>query len=106
MSTVRIVLSTADSEASAKTLARSILDARLAACVNLVPNVESHYWWQGSLECSAEVLMIIKTTQDCIADLKTFVAKHHTYDTPELIVLSAADGLERYMAWVEKETRR
>lgn len=105
MTKAHIAFCTAEDEASASKLAQGLLTARLAACVNLLPGVRSHYWWQGKLESSTEVLMVIKTTADRVDALKAFVSEHHSYDTPEFLVLPVSDGLERYLAWMEKETR-
>lgn len=105
MTEVCIAFCTAEDEPSAKALAHGMLAARVAACVNLLPNIESVYWWQDKLQSSNEVLMLIKTTTDRVAELKAFVAEQHSYDTPELLVLPVSDGLESYLAWVQKETR-
>lgn len=100
-----IALCTAPDIARAQALTQEILGARLAACVNLVPGMTSHYWWQEKLECATEVLMIIKTTAECVSVLKACVGEHHDYDTPELIFVPVTEGLEPYIDWVQKETR-
>lgn len=105
MTEVRIAFCTAENEASANALARGLLGARLAACVSFVPGIQSLYWWQEKMESSTEVLMVIKTTADRVAELKPFITQHHGYDTPELLVLPVDDGLNRYLDWVQKETR-
>lgn len=105
MTEVCIAFCTAEDEPSANALAHGMLEARLAACVNLLPGIASLYWWQDKVQSSNEVLMLIKTTADRVAELKAFVTEHHSYDTPELLVLPASDGLARYLAWVQKETR-
>lgn len=100
-----IGLCTAANEAAAKVLIDGMLDTRLAACVTLVPGVQSYYWWQEKRDSASEVLLIIKTRADRVEALKHFVQEHHEYDVPELIFLSVSDGLEAYMAWIQKETR-
>lgn len=97
---------TAQDETSARELAQALLAARLVACVNLLPQVQSMFWWQGQVESAAETLMIMKTTRDRVDELKQFITEHHGYDTPELLLLPVSDGLERYLSWVQKETRR
>lgn len=106
MTLARIAFCTAKDEPSARQLARGLLDARIVACVNLLPAMESIYWWQGKIESSAEVLMMMKTAADRIDELKDFIAAHHGYDTPELVVIAVEDGLAPYLAWLENETRR
>lgn len=94
------VLVTAPDLQTARMLARKSLQARLVACVNLVPRVESHYWWQGNLEKSGEVLMILKTTKSRLAALEKLVLDEHPYDTPEFIVCPLSGGSGSYLAWI------
>jgi periplasmic divalent cation tolerance protein len=95
-----VVLVTAPDLKVARQLAHAALEARLAACVNLVPKLESHYWWRGKLESSAEVLLLLKTTQASLPALEKVIVAHHPYDTPEFVVLSLAGGHERYLGWL------
>jgi periplasmic divalent cation tolerance protein len=95
-----VVLVTAPDLKIARNLARGTLRAKLVACANLVPKIESHYWWQGQVESSAEVLVLLKTTKRKLAALEDFVLANHPYDTPEFIVLPITSGTERYLAWV------
>jgi periplasmic divalent cation tolerance protein len=96
----RIVLVTAPDLAVARQLARGILENRLAACVNLVPGVESHYWWEGELCREGEVLMVLKSVKARLAALEEFVLAEHPYDTPEFVVLSIESGSRRYLEWI------
>ena len=95
-----VVLVTAPDLKTARRLAQCALRARLVACANLVPKLESHYWWQGKLEKSAEVLLIFKTTKAKLAALEELVVKEHPYDTPEFVVLPMAAGAKKYLDWV------
>lgn len=95
-----VVLVTAPALRTARRLAQSVLRARLAACVNLVPRLESHYWWQGRLERSAEVLMVFKTTRARLSALENHLLAEHPYDTPEFVVLPLVAGAARYLDWV------
>ncbi|HZR19866.1 MAG TPA: divalent-cation tolerance protein CutA [Verrucomicrobiae bacterium] len=95
-----LALVTAPNLKIARKLARSALVARLAACVNLVPRVESHYWWQGKIESGPEVLMIFKTVSGLLSRLEQHVIERHPYDTPEFIVLSIGSGNEAYLSWL------
>jgi len=95
---------TAPDAKTARALARAVLEARLVACVNLIPGLESHYWWQGKLEAGKEVLMLLKTTRPRLAALEKLVLSKHPYDTAEFIVLPVISGAKRYLAWWSRET--
>ena len=95
-----IVLVTAPDLKTARKLARSALKAKLIACANLVPQIESHYWWQGKIESSAEVLLVLKTTQGKLAKLERVILAEHPYDTPEFVVLPLRAGSQRYLTWL------
>lgn len=96
----RVVLVTAPDIKTARRLARTALEARLIACANIVPKVESHYEWQGKIESAAEVLMILKTTKTRLAALEKLIISWHPYDTPEFIVFSLSGGNRRYLDWL------
>src|SRR5512138_1458287 len=98
-----VAMVTAPDLGTARKLAGVVLRQRKAACVNLVPQIESHYWWQGKLEQGGEVLMIFKTTAKCLPDLEETILKHHPYDTPEIITFRLESGTGRYLSWVRKE---
>jgi len=97
-----VVLVTAPDLQTARKLAQAALKARLAACANLIPKIESHYWWQGKLESSAEVLIVLKTTTSCLSKLEQVILKNHPYDTPEFIALPLRGGNQRYLAWLDE----
>jgi periplasmic divalent cation tolerance protein len=101
-STHAIVLVTAPDLNTARRLTRAALQARLAACVNLVPKIESHYWWQGKVETSAEVLLVVKTTKACLGELEQVIRANHPYDTPEFVVLPLIAGAKPYLAWLSQ----
>ena len=94
-----IVLVTAPDLKTARKLAQAALQAKLVACANLVPKIESHYWWQGKLERGDEVLMILKATRRTLKELEKLILKLHPYDTAEFVVLPAHAGSERYLKW-------
>jgi len=96
------VLVTAPDLKVARKLARLALRAHLVACANLVPKIESHYWWQGRIETGAEVLILFKTIAARLPALETLILKEHPYDTPEFVVLTFADGNQRYLNWLEQ----
>ena len=97
-----VVHVTAPDLKTARALAKAALEARLVACANLVPRIESHYWWQGKLESSAEVRLVFKTTRSRLRALEKVIVANHPYDTPEFVVLPVTGGNKRYLAWVSQ----
>ena len=95
-----IALVTVPDLKTARRLARAALDARLIACANLVPRIESHYRWHGKIERGSEVLMILKTTTKCLAKLEKLIIAAHPYDTPEFVVIDLRGGNRRYLDWL------
>lgn len=100
-----VVLVTAPDLKTARALARAVLEPHLAACVNIVPRIESHYWWQGKLERSTEALLIIKTTGPRLAALEQAILAQHPYDTPEILALPIQAGTARYLDWLAQSVR-
>ncbi|MFM7102960.1 MAG: divalent-cation tolerance protein CutA [Verrucomicrobiota bacterium] len=100
-----VVTVTAPDPDTARRLARGALEDRLAACVQILPGLESHYWWKGRLESASEVLLCFKTTPARVRPLEARVRQLHPYDTPEFLVLPVAAGLARYLDWMTAETR-
>ena len=101
----RVALVTAPDLKTARRLARAALRGRLAACVSLIPGLESHYWWRGKIESSREVLLLFKTRAARLRDLEKLILAGHPYDTPEFVVLQLTAGTERYLAWLKRETK-
>lgn len=95
-----LALVTAPDLKTARALARAALKAKLIACANLVPKIESHYWWKGKIESGAEVLLVLKTAKAKLAALEKLIVARHPYDTPEFIVLSLSGGNKRYLDWL------
>ena len=96
-----VVLVTAPNLKVARSLARTTLDARLAACVTLLPAVESHYWWEDRIQSGREVILLIKTTTKQLPQLEQHVIQQHPYDTPEFLALPVSRGAQRYLDWIE-----
>src|SRR5882672_9336821 len=91
------IFTTAPNLKIARVLTQHALRTRLVACANLIPKIESHYWWQGKIESSAEVLIIFKTTKTKLKALEKLIVARHPYDTPEFIVLPITSGSKRYL---------
>ncbi len=104
-STLQLVFVTAPDADVGRKLAHGILQSRLAACVNIIPGLESHYWWQGKLDQSGEVLLLIKTTKAKLKRLQKLVLEQHPYDTPEFVAFLASTVEEKYMAWVRESVK-
>jgi periplasmic divalent cation tolerance protein len=103
MSEVVLVLSTAPDDESTDTLARTLVEEKLAACVNVLPSMTSVYRWQGTLERSVERQLIIKTTRDTLPALRSRFVELHSYELPEFIVLDVTGGSDEYLAWIARE---
>ena len=87
---------------TARALARAALGARLIACANLIPQIESHYRWQGKIESGSEVLLVLKTQKAKLPALEKLILAKHPYDTPELLILPLSAGNNRYLDWLAK----
>jgi len=92
--------------ASAQTLAHALVGRRLAACVNLLPAVQSIYRWNGAVEEAAEVTLLIKTTAARYAELEQAIRALHPYELPEVIAVPVSAGLPAYLVWIGQETRK
>ena len=85
-------------------IARALVKARVAACVNLVPGIESIYRWKGRVERSREVLLVIKTTERSLSACKRALVSAHPYEVPEILVVRADEASRRYARWVDALT--
>ena len=101
-----LVLCTFPDAAAARQIGTVLVEKQLAACVNLIPSVESIYRWQGRVETAAEVLAVIKTRAAVFPDLERELAVLHPYDVPEIIAIEPAAVSENYAAWVAENTQR
>jgi periplasmic divalent cation tolerance protein len=100
MTDARVVFTTAADAAEAEKVARALVERRLAACVNILPQVHSVYRWQGTVEDAAEVLLIIKTTAAQFPAVRDAIRELHSYDVPECICLPITDGSLDYLRWL------
>ena len=99
---VVLVLTTIAAEADGSVLARTLVDERLAACVNVLPPMTSVYRWKGQVEQDREQQLIIKTTRDKLPALEARVKELHSYELPEFVVIAAGGGSDAYLKWVEE----
>jgi|SRR5579859_3943984 len=100
MTDKRIVLCTTSSENEARKIAQSLVERRLAACVNILPQVESIYRWQGEIESSREWLLLIKTSSERFAAVRDAIGELHSYDLPECIAVAIEGGSQGYLQWI------
>ena len=99
-----VVFVTVSGEDEAVKIARALVEAKLAACANIINNVRSIYAWQGKVEDDSELLMVIKTRRGIFSDLEEAVRKLHSYDLPEIIALPIIDGSAEYLKWLNEST--
>lgn len=100
MSEVRVVLCTFPDAAKARQIGTVLVEKQLAACVNLLPGVESVYRWENQVQSGSEALAIIKTSASQLADLERVLTDLHPYEVPEFVALDPAHVSEPYAAWV------
>jgi periplasmic divalent cation tolerance protein len=98
-----VVFSTCGTKEEAEMLARRLLEARLAACVNVLTQIRSFYRWQGKIEESVEWLLIIKTSRDLFEKVRTVLESAHSYELPEVLALPIVEGSPNYLAWLDRE---
>lgn len=101
-----LVLTNVPDDSVANAIAHRLVEQRLAACVNVLPQVRSIYQWQGALEEATEVTLLIKTTQARYADLEAAIKAAHPYQVPEIIAIPVVGGLPSYLDWIVQETKK
>ena len=97
---IRVALTTVGSLEEGRRMARALVERRLAACVNLVPNLTSVYRWQGAVEEAEEVLLVMKTTEDQLGALEAAVRELHSYEVPEFLALRVEAASRPYLEWL------
>jgi periplasmic divalent cation tolerance protein len=102
---VLLILGTAANQEEAARIGERVVKAKLAACANVIPGIQSIYRWKGKVVKSEEVLLILKSTKPRYAALEKMIKAMHTYETPEIIALPVKEGLDQYLRWVRTETR-
>lgn len=101
-STARIVLTTAGSQEEARKIAHTLVERKLAACVNIVQQIESVYRWQGKVENATEWLLIIKTQAAAFARVCDAIKELHSYELPECVMIEISEGGEKYLKWISE----
>ena len=99
-----VIFVTVGTHEEAEVIADVLLEQRKAACVNIVPAVDSHFRWEGKLETGQEALLIIKTQASLVEEVTNLVKTVHSYDNPEIIALPIIGGNPEYLAWIDTET--
>ncbi|HBU08761.1 MAG TPA: cytochrome C biogenesis protein CcdA [Candidatus Omnitrophica bacterium] len=99
-----VVFITAGSKEEAQKIARGLLEEKLAACVNIIDGVESHFWWQGKIDSAKEALLVIKTKKELFNKLAKKVKSLHSYSVPEIIALPIVTGNTEYLNWINDST--
>ncbi|SRR5450830_1566326 len=106
MHQVLLVLTNLADAEQAQAIAAHLVEQRLAACVNILPAVQSIYHWQGVITHTSEITLLIKTTQTRYSEVEAAITKLHPYDLPEIIAIPISDGLPSYLQWIAAETSR
>jgi periplasmic divalent cation tolerance protein len=105
MTDFQIVLTSCADREEAERIAHRLVEQQLAACVNILPGAQSIYRWQGKVESAAEMLMVIKTSADLVAEVELTIASLHSYEVPEFLVLPVYGGSHAYLAWLRDSLR-
>ena len=98
-----VVLTTCESAEQAQTLARHLIEQRLAACVNILPGARSVYRWKDKIEDAAEFVLVIKSRRDAFSKLRDAISHLHSYEIPEVVALPVVDGSDAYLGWMDRE---
>lgn len=106
MNDILLVLTNVPDEATGEAIARSLVEGRLVACVNLLPAVQSIYQWQGAVEQARETILLIKTTPQRYGEVEAAIKERHPYEVPEIIAVPVTAGLPAYLNWVAMETEK
>ncbi|HEY2359584.1 MAG TPA: divalent-cation tolerance protein CutA [Candidatus Angelobacter sp.] len=105
MTNARIIFTTAGSQEEARKIANALVERRLAACVNIVPQIESIYRWQHKVEMAQEWLLLIKTQAELFEQIRDAVKELHSYELPECVMLEVSAGSKEYLHWIDENTR-
>ncbi|MBW1910778.1 MAG: divalent-cation tolerance protein CutA [Deltaproteobacteria bacterium] len=102
---INFIYITAGDMDEARAIGKALVSDRLAACVNIIDNINSMYWWQGEIQDDMEVIIIAKTKESLVPELIEKVKSMHSYDCPCVVSLPIVDGNKAFLEWVAEETR-
>ncbi|MCU1307830.1 MAG: periplasmic divalent cation tolerance protein [Acidobacteriaceae bacterium] len=105
MTDKRIILTTTGSKEEARKIANALVERKLAACVNIIPKVESIYRWEGNIETAEEWLLIVKTNANAFTRVRDAIKELHSYDLPECVSISVEEGSEEYLQWIADQVQ-
>ncbi len=97
-----VIFTTIHSIDEAENLAKQIIEAKLAACVQILPPIKSYYFWEGKVRNDPEYLLLVKTIEEKYAELEAFINKNHSYDVPEIVAVSSEKVSQKYLAWINE----
>lgn len=97
-----IIFTTTETEKEAEKIANALLEDRIAACVNIIPKIQSRYWWQGKIEKSEETLLLIKTKENLVSRVEERIKSLHSYECPEVVAIEISEGSADYLDWIEQ----
>lgn len=100
------LLNTCPNETVAQQLAHVLVQNELVACVNIIPQIRSVFKWQGQITEENEVLLLMKTRQECYTEIEALLQKQHPYQVPELIALPIETGLAQYLQWIDETVKK
>jgi periplasmic divalent cation tolerance protein len=95
-----LILTTAESDSEARKIATALVERRLAACVNIIPKVQSVYRWKGKVESAEELLLVIKTVKVLQKQVQSAIRELHSYELPECIAIAVDSGSSEYLQWI------
>ena len=101
-----VIFITTGTDEEAQEVAKALLKNRDAACVNIVPKINSFFWWHGTLDSSQESLLIVKSKASLVSEIVRLVKEVHSYETPEIIALPIIGGNPDYLGWIDKEVKQ
>lgn len=99
-----VVFITTGNAAEAERIADVLVSSRKAACVNILPHVDSRFWWQGKIDSADEALLIVKTKAALLDEIIKLVKENHSYEVPEIVALPIVGGNRDYLKWIDNQT--
>ncbi len=101
-----LIFTTAPTKKEARTIASALLNQKKAACVSILPGAHSLFWWEGKIDSSDEVLLLIKTASHLLDDVTALIRKIHSYDVPEVVAVPIIGGNEEYLKWLRETLKQ